>query len=123
MSRTVIASALLILIAGMLSLSISARAGHAHPQKVSGKEVIIGKKGQVHFTTKVKAGDVVLKPGMYQIQHVEEGSEHIIVFREVGMQAGYRMGSTRVAKEVARIKCKVEPVRGLTRMDRRRESI
>lgn len=80
-----------------------------HP-KTAKDEVIIGKKGEVHFTTQVKAGDAVLKPGMYQVQHVMEGSEHVIVFKEVGMQAGYKMGNTPVGKEVARIKCKVEPV-------------
>jgi uncharacterized protein YwlG (UPF0340 family) len=31
------------------------------------------------------------------------------VFKEVGMQAGYRMGNTPVGNEVARVKRKVEP--------------
>ena len=47
---------------------------------------------------------------MYQVQHVMEGSDHVIIFKEMSMPAGYKMGNTPVGKEVARIKCKVEPV-------------
>jgi hypothetical protein len=47
---------------------------------------------------------------MYQVQHVTEGSDHMIIFKEMEMPAGYKMGNTPVGKEVARIKCKVEPV-------------
>lgn len=64
----------------------------------------------MHFTAQVKVGDAVLKSGMYQVQHVMEGSDHVLVFKEVGMQAGYKMGNTPVGNAVARIKCKVEPV-------------
>jgi hypothetical protein len=81
-----------------------------HHEKPSGKDVLIGKKGVFHFTDIVKVGDVALQPGMYQVQHVEEGSDHILVFKEVGMQAGYKHGNTPVGKEVARVKCTVEPV-------------
>ncbi len=112
--KTLAAGALLIMAAGMLSLPILAQDHKGHEgmagHKAMGKDVIIGKKGQVHFATQVKAGDTVLKPGMYQVQHVMEGSDHVIVFNEVGMTAGYKMGNTPLGKEVARIKCKVEPV-------------
>jgi hypothetical protein len=102
--------ALLVLAAGMLSLPILAQDHQGmHPKTAKG-EVVIGKKGEVHFTTQVKAGDTVLKPGMYQVQHVVEGSEHVIIFKEMGMPAGYKMGNTPAGKEVARIKCKIEPV-------------
>ena len=39
-----------------------------------------------------------------------EGSDHVVIFKEVGMQAGYKHGNTPVGKEVARVNCKVEPV-------------
>ena len=108
--KTITACALLVLALGMLSLPLLAQEHQGmHPQTAKG-EVIIGKKGAVHFTAQVKAGGTVLKPGMYEVQHVMEGSEHVIVFNEVGMQAGYKMGNTPLGKEVARIKCKVEPV-------------
>jgi hypothetical protein len=48
---------------------------------------------------------------MYQVQHVVEGSDHIIIFNKMEMPAAYRHGNTPVAKEpAARIKCKIEPV-------------
>jgi hypothetical protein len=81
-----------------------------HHENPSGKDVLIGKKGVFHFTAVVKVGNVALQPGMYQVQHLEEGSDHVLVFKEVGMQAGYRHGNTPVGKEVARVKCTVEPV-------------
>lgn len=106
--KTLAAGALLMLATAMLSLPILAQDHQGH--KAAGLEVINGKKGQVHFTTQVKAGNAVLKPGMYQVQHVMEGSDHVIVFKEMEMPAGYKMGNTPVGKEVARLKCKVEPV-------------
>ena len=108
MIKTLAAGALLILAAALLSLP--ALAQDHQGMKMSGKDVIIGKKGEVHFTSQVKAGDATLKPGMYQVQHVMEGSDHVIIFKEMGMAAGYKMGNTPTGKEVARIKCKVEPV-------------
>ena len=81
-----------------------------HHENSKGKDVLIGKKGVFHFTDVVKVGDVALQPGMYQVQHIEEGSDHILVFKEVGMQAGYKHGNTPVGKEVARVKCRIEPV-------------
>ena len=68
-----------------------------------------GRKGEVHFTSSVRVGNATLKSGMYQVQHIVEGENHMIVFKEVSMPAGYKMGGTWVGKEVARVKCKVEP--------------
>ena len=99
--------ALLVLVIGASDLPASAQGGQ---KAQSGKDFTIGKKGEVHFYVQVKAGGVALKPGMYQVQHVEEGGEHMIIFKEMSMPAGYKMGSTPVGKEVARVKCKVEPV-------------
>lgn len=108
--KTLITSALLLLVTTMLSLPVLAQDHQSHHQTASGDTLKVGKKGEVHFTSPVKVGDTVLKPGMYQVQHVEEGSDHVIVFREMSMPAGYRMNNTPVGKEVARIKCKIEPV-------------
>ena len=113
--KTMAACALLIILsAGMMSLPILAQDHKGHEgmadHKAMGKDVIIGKKGRMHFDAQVKVGDTVLKPGMYQVQHVMEGSDHVIVFNEVGMVAGYKMGNTPLGKEVARIKCRVESV-------------
>jgi hypothetical protein len=77
----------------------------------SDKDFTIGKKGEVHFNVPVRAGNTVLQPGMYQVQHFVEGGDHIIGFKEMEMPAGYRHSNTPVAKEAAaRIKCTVAPV-------------
>ena len=102
-----LAAGLLLLAAAVLSLPTLAQ---DHQGMHHGQETILGKKGQLHFTSQVKAGDAMLKPGMYQVQHVMEGSDHVIIFMEMDMPAGYKMGNTPVGKEVARIHCKVEPV-------------
>ena len=101
--KAVITGALLVLALSALSLTTMA-------QGKPGEDFTIGKKGEVHFNIQVKAGNAVLKPGMYQVQHINEGSDHVIIFKEIEMPAGYKMGNTPVGKEVARIKCKVEPV-------------
>ena len=108
--KALITSALLVLVTTMLSLPLMAQDHQSHHQTPSGDVLKVGKKGEVHFNSPVKVGDTVLKAGMYQVQHVEEGGDHVIVFKEMSMPAGYRMGNTPVGKEVARVKCKVEPV-------------
>jgi uncharacterized protein YwlG (UPF0340 family) len=105
--RILAVGALLVPGVGTLNLSVFAQ---DHHQQANSQEVITGKKGELHFTTQVKAGNAILKPGMYQVQHLMEGSGHVIVFKEMGMPAGYKMGNTPVGKEVARVQCKVEPV-------------
>jgi hypothetical protein len=70
----------------------------------------VGEKGMVKFSSKVKAGDVVLEPGMYHVQHVIEGSDHVIVFKPVSMPAGYREGQMNEGREAVRVKCQIEPV-------------
>ena len=78
----------------------------------------IGKKGEVHFNVPVKVGSTVLKPGMYKVQHLLQGTgdvvsakEHVLIFNRMEMPAGYRHSNTPTAKEeAARVKCTVEPV-------------
>jgi len=72
------------------------------------KDFTIGKKGIIHFNVPVKAGNVLLQPGMYQLQHVIEGNDHVFAFKTVTMPAGYRHGNTPVNDETAaRVVCKV----------------
>lgn len=70
----------------------------------------IDKKGEFHLSSPVRVSDTVLKEGMYQVQHVAEGGNDLIIFREI--QMGYRsnMGNQQLGKEVARVKCRIEPV-------------
>ena len=73
-------------------------------------ETAKGLKGKFHLGSSAVVGGTLLKSGMYQVQHVTEGGEHLLVFREVEM--GYRnnMGNQKPGREVARVKCKVEPL-------------
>ena len=112
MKRIITTISFLVLAAAVLSLPTLAQDHQDHQHKAADGDVIVGngKKGEVHFATQVKAGDAVLEPGMYQVQHVVEGNDHVIIFKEMGMPAGYKMGNTPVGREVARIRCKVESV-------------
>ena len=74
-----------------------------------GDTLSANKVGMVRFSSKVRAGDVVLEPGMYHVQHVIEGSDHVIVFKPVTMPAGYREYQMTEGKEVVRLKCRVAP--------------
>jgi hypothetical protein len=101
--RTIVAVAVLLSALGILSL-----ASFAENQAAALKDFTIGKKGEIHFNVPVKAGNTVLQPGMYQLQHVVEGNDHVVIFKAVAMPAGYRHGNTAVSNDAAaRIKCNV----------------
>lgn len=70
----------------------------------------LGKKGMVRLSEKTRVGDRLLEPGMYHVQHVVEGTDHVFVFKPVTMPAGYREYSMLEGSEIVRLKCRVEPV-------------
>jgi hypothetical protein len=72
-------------------------------------DTMVGKTGKLHIGSSVMVSSTLLKPGMYQVQHVTEGENHLIVFRIIRM--GYRdnMGNETLGEEVAREKCRIEP--------------
>ena len=70
----------------------------------------VGNKGMVKFSEKVRVGDRLLEPGMYHVQHIVEGTDHVFVFKPVTMPAGYREYSMVEGAEIVRVKCRVEPV-------------
>ena len=39
---------------------------------------------QVNFSEKVRVADTLLPQGKYEIRHIMEGSDHIMVFRQLG---------------------------------------
>src|SRR6266542_1797058 len=57
--------------------------------------LLVGKKGMVRFSSKVRVGDRLLDPGMYHVQHIVEGMDHVFVFKPVTMRSEER----RVGKE------------------------
>jgi hypothetical protein len=70
----------------------------------------VGKKGMVRLSEKMRVGDRLLEPGMYHVQHIVEGTDHVFVFKPVTMPAGYREYSMVEGREIVRLKCRVEPV-------------
>ena len=72
--------------------------------------LIADKGGKFHIGSSVLAGTALLESGMYRVQHVIEGNDHVIIFRVIRMNK-YKnpMGNERLGEEVARVKCTVEP--------------
>jgi hypothetical protein len=101
-SKAITVSILLILAWAAFTTTLTAQ--------TKGMKQVKAKKGVLHLNQKVKAGDVTLKSGSYQVRLVMEGDEHFIVFRIIPSGQGYRGGNTLPGKEVARIKCQHEPV-------------
>lgn len=71
----------------------------------------VGKKGEFHIGSSFRVGDVVLRPGMYQVRHAMSDGEHVVIFKEMDM-AGRGGQAKWVVKEVTRVKCRVEPLGG-----------
>lgn len=71
---------------------------------------MVGKVGKLHIRSSVIVGNTLLETGMYQVQHIKESDNDLIVFRIIRM--GYRdnMGNEQLGEEVARVKCRIEPV-------------
>ena len=96
------AMALLTLAAGIVNTS--ADNSERSPEHTTSSQ------GQIHLSDAVKVGNVLLKPGMYQVQHVVTANDHAVEFKKVEMVAGYRHGNLQVAKEaVARVTCSFQP--------------
>jgi hypothetical protein len=51
---------------------------------VAENQLGIADKYQVSFSEKVRVADTLLPKGNYEIRHVMEGSDHIMVFRQLG---------------------------------------
>jgi hypothetical protein len=72
--------------------------------------LLVGKTGMLRLSTKVRVGELLLKPGMYHVQHIVEGTDHVFVFKPVTMPAGFKEYSMVEGREIVRLKCRVEPV-------------
>ena len=100
-NRSLVMSALLVLLLGTFSLPLFGQNGHQDMTR-------LGKKGEATFDSAVRVGDQLLEKGTYKIQHVMEGEDHVIVFRRMVRNSPY--GDLITGKEVARVKCRVEPL-------------
>jgi hypothetical protein len=47
-------------------------------------KLAVADKYQVNFSEKVRVADTLLPQGKYEIRHVMEGADHIMVFRQLG---------------------------------------
>ena len=99
--KSIVTSAMLILLLAAVSLPALAQ----HEDMVR-----IGKKGVVPIDTPVRVGDVLLKPGRYQIQHVMEGQDHVIVFKKLLHARPPEYVETASEKGTTRLKCTVKPL-------------
>lgn len=74
----------------------------------------VGKKGDIHISEPTAVGDVMLKPGHYQLQHRVENGEHYVDFTElkhVGQrQEHYANSGVIGAAHPGGAKCKLEPL-------------
>jgi|SRR5581483_5853886 len=101
-NRPIAITAMLALLA---AFSLPALAQH-------GDMVVISKKGVIHTKSPLRVGGALLKPGMYQVQHLLAGDNHVITFREIDMRYNYRepsMMALPAGAEAARVMCKTEP--------------
>ena len=98
-NRSIVMGALLVLLLAAFSISLFAQGNQ--------DMIKIGKQGEITFDSPVRVGDQLLKEGTYQIQHVMEGEDHAIVFRKMSRDY-YRQ--LIAGREVARVKCRVEPL-------------
>ncbi len=73
-------------------------AQHEHATSTPEQVIKVGKKGDISISNETRAGDLVLKPGRYLIQHRVDGSDHSIHF--------VRPSGT----EVGEVKCRLEPL-------------
>jgi hypothetical protein len=64
---------------------------------------------RVNFSEKVRVADTLLPKGNYEVRHVMEGTDHIMVFRQLG---------TKKPVEV-RAKCTLEPLSAKATEDKR----
>ena len=67
---------------------------------LAGENMGVANSQRITFTGNVRIGDVLLPQGDYEIKHVMEGTDHIMVFRKLG-------GGKDVT---ARVKCSLVPL-------------
>lgn len=119
-----VTGALLVMLLGVFSITTFAQHDHgnmggsksaAKKQDMQPGMMKLGKKGEIPFNSPVRVGDVLLKPGTYQIQHVMDGENHVITFRRISRDP-YR-GESLAGNEAARVTCRTEPLGEKARHD------
>lgn len=92
-----------VLVLTLAILGLPALAQHGHEGSAQGekksKKMRVGKKGEFTLTSDVRVGDALIPAGAYVFSHVVEGQDHVVSFKK-----------TATGREVARVKCKIEPI-------------
>ncbi len=93
---------MLLTLGCLLSMTTAAFAAEHHEHSLK-----VGKKGEITLAQQTKAGDQLLKPGTYLVQHRVSGSDHFVRFVEL------KRANTRfhpyTERNAGEIKCRVEP--------------
>lgn len=97
-------------IALVIAFAAFSQAFAQHHGHLSADKPTVDKKRMVRFSEKVRVGDRLLDPGMYHVEHMVEGTDHVFVFKSVTMPAEYGEYSMVEGREIVRLKCRVEPV-------------
>lgn len=96
-SSLIVIGALLAFSLGAFSLTTLAQ--HEGQAGSHEAKIHVGKTGDFSFSSEMKVGDVSLPAGAYKFKHIVEGEDHVVVFTKATS-----------GKEVARVKCKIEPL-------------
>ena len=95
---------LAVMVTATLLLSVTVAA--AADQQV----IKVGKKGEIMFDEETRIGDLILKPGHYQMQHRVDSADHVVHFTELkGIHRNpyYQSGVTGEAHP-GEVKCRLE---------------
>lgn len=57
----------------------------------------VGRTGEMKVASAIRVGQTLLNPGTYKFQHVIDGADHVVIFKQNG-------------DEVARVTCRLEPL-------------
>lgn len=88
----------LLLVFGFGAPQLSAR-----PRRIK-----VGRKATITIANRFHVGSLLLQPGTYQIQHITEGENHFMCFREMIKD---KWGNpSHVGKEIARVRCSMAPL-------------
>lgn len=96
---------LLVILAAMVASLTFINVATAADQQV----IKVGKKGEIQFNQETQIGDLMLKPGHYQMQHRLDGADHVVHFTELKMAHNpyYPSGPTGEAHP-GDVKCRLE---------------
>ena len=93
-------------------LALAQHGGHtetAMPEKPYIEKLRVNDQGEVKLSGDTRVGDLLLKRGKYQFQHVVEGEDHFIAFKRTdppGKQADLAMAN----QQALRVRCRLEPL-------------